>query len=74
MPRPASRVPDEKALYRLLWMSWLAVWGEHRQHEWRKQLLQDFMDEIGPRIAQGDRLRWESFIRTLPGFVETMGG
>lgn len=62
--------PEEaKALYRLAWFSYIALWGRGTDHRWRLAALGRWMDELQVRTElRGEQ--WQAFIRTVPGALD----
>lgn len=68
---------EGKKLLRLLWLSYLNMWGppyrhkgQRRQHRWRLHQLMDFMDEFQSEAGLHPGPEWDEWCRTLPGFLE----
>ena len=62
--------PEEaKALYRLAWYSYIALWGRGTQHRWRLSVLGRWMDELQVKSGlKGDQ--WKAFMQTVPGALD----
>lgn len=73
-PPPVQLELDEaKALFRLLWLSYLGQWGPRfrsrgrRHHHWRLHGLLNFMYEV--EGIREDTPEWDAFLDQLPGFA-----
>lgn len=59
-------LPDEaKKQYRSAWASY-CLSRDPRQ----KEILEQIMDGLQPRICHGPGPEWQTFVKTLPGFLD----
>ena len=77
IPHPFDGSPEEfphrdwaMEQYRMAWMSWLATWGGSRKARWRREALENYMDELQLQISRGPGPIWQKFKTTLPGWEE----
>jgi len=59
--------PDEaKEAYRKAWGAYCLT-GLNLE---KKQMLEELMDDLQPKICRGPGPEWDAFVQTLPGFLE----
>lgn len=62
---PPDVQAQAKTVYRQAWASWCLTKKDAHKHK-----MERLMDDMQERIAPGPGVVWETFARSIPGFIE----